>query len=49
MQWCFLDVTCINQINEEMMERGIYGISGFIAATDELFILWCLQNCQSEG
>ena len=30
----------INQVDPETMERGIYGLGGFLAASDELLILW---------
>ena len=37
---CFLDVVSINQVDPELMDRGIYGLGGFLAASSELRILW---------
>ena len=39
-EMCFLDAVCINQVNPELKERGIYGIGGFLAVSSELRILW---------
>ncbi|CAE7900343.1 unnamed protein product [Symbiodinium microadriaticum] len=39
-QLCFLDVVSINQLDEEMMQQGIYGLGGFLSASKELRILW---------
>jgi len=38
--FAFLDVASINQADEELKERGIYGIGGFLKASKELRILW---------
>ncbi|OLP96744.1 putative serine/threonine-protein kinase [Symbiodinium microadriaticum] len=37
---CFLDIVSINQVDEELMERGIYGLGGCLAVSKELRILW---------
>ncbi|CAE7264100.1 hypothetical protein AK812_SmicGene22559 [Symbiodinium microadriaticum] len=37
---CFLDVVSIHQTDKEKMERGIYGLGGFVSASKELRILW---------
>lgn len=39
-QMCFLDVVSINQVDPDLMDRGIYGLGGFLAASSELRILW---------
>ena len=37
---CFLDAVSINQADEHMMQRGVYGLGGFLKASKELRILW---------
>jgi len=37
---CFLDIVSINQVDEDLMERGIYGLGGCLAVSKELRILW---------
>ncbi|CAE7568425.1 unnamed protein product [Symbiodinium sp. CCMP2456] len=37
---CFLDVASIHQTDTDLMERGIYGIGGFLRISHELRILW---------
>ncbi|CAE7555658.1 unnamed protein product [Symbiodinium natans] len=37
---CFLDVVCIHQADPDKMQRGIYGLGGFLSASSELRILW---------
>ncbi|CAE7785839.1 unnamed protein product [Symbiodinium sp. CCMP2592] len=37
---CFLDVASINQTDKELMERGVYGIGGFLCKSKELRVLW---------
>ncbi|CAJ1395733.1 unnamed protein product [Effrenium voratum] len=37
---CFLDVACIHQTDEKLMERGVYGLGGFLARSKTLLILW---------
>ncbi|CAK9071874.1 unnamed protein product [Durusdinium trenchii] len=37
---CFLDVASINQSDETLKERGIYGLGGFLKASKELRIMW---------
>ncbi|CAE7189132.1 unnamed protein product [Symbiodinium sp. CCMP2456] len=37
---CFLDVASINQTDKELMERGVYGIGGFLCKSKELRMLW---------
>ncbi|CAE7237461.1 unnamed protein product [Symbiodinium sp. CCMP2592] len=39
-QACFLDVVSINQVDPEMMRQGIYGLGGFLNASEELRILY---------
>lgn len=36
----FLDVTCIHQEDQALMERGVYGLGGFLARSKKLLILW---------
>ncbi|CAE7304519.1 unnamed protein product, partial [Symbiodinium sp. CCMP2456] len=36
----FVDVTSIHQEDQELKERGVYGIAGFLCISDELRILW---------
>eukprot|EP00438_Fugacium_kawagutii_P035809 Skav235275 [mRNA] locus=scaffold874:304286:309052:+ [translate_table: standard] len=38
--FAFLDVLSIHQVDEDLKERGIYGIGGFLKASKELRILW---------
>ncbi|CAJ1369219.1 unnamed protein product [Effrenium voratum] len=41
----FLDVVSIHQTDEELMERGIYGLGGFLSVSKELRVLcrlWCV-------
>ena len=37
---CFLDVVSIHQTDQELMERGIYGLGGFLSVSKELRVLW---------
>lgn len=37
---CFLDVVSIHQTDQELMERGIYGLGGFLSVAKELRVLW---------
>jgi len=37
---CFLDVASIHQTDGKLMERGIYGIGGFLSLTRDLRVLW---------
>lgn len=37
---CFLDVACIHQGDTELLERGIYGIGGFLSVSRELRVLY---------
>ncbi|CAE7544015.1 unnamed protein product [Symbiodinium natans] len=37
---CFLDVVSINQSDPDLMERGIYGLGGFLSISNELRVLW---------
>lgn len=39
-QICFLDVVSIHQTDQELMERGIYGLGGFLSVSKELRVLW---------
>lgn len=39
-RFAFLDVASIHQVDEDMKERGIYGLGGFLKASKELRILW---------
>jgi len=39
-EMCFFDAACINQADPDLMQRGVYGLSGFLAVTSELRILW---------
>mmetsp|Transcript_22502 Transcript_22502/g.53032 ORF Transcript_22502/g.53032 Transcript_22502/m.53032 type:complete len:547 (-) Transcript_22502:87-1727(-) len=41
-EMCFLDVVCINQADYELMQKGVYGLGGFLAASREMRILWSL-------
>ena len=34
------DVTCIHQEDQALMERGVYGLGGFLARSKKLLILW---------
>eukprot|EP00438_Fugacium_kawagutii_P008670 Skav220329 [mRNA] locus=scaffold6510:2947:6258:- [translate_table: standard] len=34
------DVTCIHQEDHALMERGVYGLGGFLARSKKLLILW---------
>ncbi|CAE6935694.1 GIP [Symbiodinium microadriaticum] len=36
----FIDVTCINQVDKRLMERGVFSIAGFLGLAEELRILW---------
>eukprot|EP00438_Fugacium_kawagutii_P006384 Skav214717 [mRNA] locus=scaffold2250:201058:202488:+ [translate_table: standard] len=36
----FYDFACIHQTDDELRKRGIYGIGGWLAVTQELRILW---------
>lgn len=40
VQHAFLDGVCINQADNELKERGIYGIGGFLSVSQELRVLW---------
>eukprot|EP00913_Durusdinium_trenchii_P003683 g3409.t1 len=37
---CFLDVVSIHQTDPVLMERGIYGLAGFLRMSKELRVLW---------
>lgn len=37
---CFLDVVSIHQTDKDLMERGIYGLGGFLQVSKELRVLW---------
>eukprot|EP00438_Fugacium_kawagutii_P024766 Skav204259 [mRNA] locus=scaffold912:185390:186922:- [translate_table: standard] len=37
---CFLDCSCIHQTEEGRMQQGIMSIAAFLAASDELRVLW---------
>lgn len=37
---CFLDVVSIHQTDSALMERGIYGLGGFLKVAKELRVLW---------
>mmetsp|Transcript_53653 Transcript_53653/g.128317 ORF Transcript_53653/g.128317 Transcript_53653/m.128317 type:complete len:514 (-) Transcript_53653:34-1575(-) len=37
---CFVDVASIHQSDKDLMERGIYGIGGFLSISSELRVLW---------
>ena len=37
---CFLDLASIHQADAQLMERGIYGIGGFLSISSELRVLW---------
>lgn len=37
---CFLDVVSIHQTDAQLMERGIYGLGGFLKVAKELRVLW---------
>ena len=37
---CFLDCTCIDQIDKEKMQEGIRNIGGFLESAAELHVLW---------
>ncbi|CAK9070872.1 Probable flavin-containing monooxygenase 1, partial [Durusdinium trenchii] len=37
---CFVDVCCIHQADEKLMQRGIYGIGGILSVSRELRVLW---------
>ena len=37
---CFLDAVCIHQTDTGLMERGIYGLGGFLRSSRELRVLW---------
>jgi len=37
---CFLDAVSINQNDQTLMMQGIYGLGGFLKASEELRILW---------
>eukprot|EP00438_Fugacium_kawagutii_P007132 Skav214882 [mRNA] locus=scaffold1430:168465:179881:- [translate_table: standard] len=37
---CFLDCSCIHQTDQRKMQQGIMSISAFLAASDELRVLW---------
>ncbi|CAL1163449.1 unnamed protein product [Cladocopium goreaui] len=39
-RFAFLDVASIHQVDEDMKERGIYGLGCFLKASKELRILW---------
>ncbi|CAJ1405676.1 unnamed protein product [Effrenium voratum] len=40
---CFLDAVSINQVDQQLMQRGVYGIGGFLSISQELRILWTPQ------
>ena len=37
---CFLDVACISQVDEDLKQRGVYGLGGSLSVAKELRILW---------
>ena len=37
---CFLDVVSVHQSDQQLNERGIYGIGGFLAVSREMQVLW---------
>ncbi|CAE7854402.1 unnamed protein product, partial [Symbiodinium necroappetens] len=37
---CFLDMISINQVDKELMQKGIFGIGGFLQVTKEMVVLW---------
>jgi len=37
---CFFDMASIHQTDSKLMERGIYGIGGFLSVTRDLRVLW---------
>ena len=37
---CFLDAVSIHQTDSALMERGIYGLGGFLKVSKELRVLW---------
>ncbi|CAE7812639.1 unnamed protein product, partial [Symbiodinium sp. CCMP2456] len=39
---CFIDVASIHQLDHKLMERGVYGIAGFLSLADEMRVLWSL-------
>ncbi|CAK9040717.1 Uncharacterized protein SCF082_LOCUS23620 [Durusdinium trenchii] len=38
--FCFFDIASIHQSDEDLKERGIYSIGGFLSVSNELRILW---------
>ena len=34
------DVTCIHQEDQALMERGVYGLGGFLVRSEKMLILW---------
>jgi len=49
---CFVDVASIHQSDTDLMERGIYGIGGFLSISSELRVLWSapyLSRCSIRG
>ncbi|CAE7436113.1 unnamed protein product [Symbiodinium sp. CCMP2456] len=41
---CFLDVVSINQVEPDLMERGIYGLGGFLSISNQLRVLLTLTG-----
>ena len=37
---CFLDAVSIHQTDAALMERGVYGLGGFLKVSKELRVLW---------
>jgi len=37
---CFIDVASIHQVDKTLMERGVFGIAGFLSISSEMRILW---------
>lgn len=39
-EMCFLDVACINQVRQDLMERGIYGLGGMWVRDGAVWCWW---------
>ena len=37
---CFLDVVSIHQTDEDVKQRGVYGLGGFLSVSKEMRVLW---------
>ena len=46
-QTCFLDIACIHQGQNDLFERGLYGIGGCLAAAQELRVLYSPEYLSS--